>query len=148
TQNIPLTRRVRIRTGAFASYLPFYNFWGTTYLPTGNLAGAAPSFDPIAQSASLVTPGIGLPGVNLSSVSAAAMAGISNDLTRRSAIAADVAASQIYFPKYSAGNLTQVTSTATYTNRIWRRLVFGISYARTETRVASEGRWLQPFQTV
>src|SRR5262245_23611100 len=89
TQSIPLTRRVQMRTGAFVSYLPFYNFWPSTYLP-GSQAGAAQSFDPIAQSASLVTPGLGLPGVNLSNVTASANAGISNGLTRRSSIAADV----------------------------------------------------------
>jgi hypothetical protein len=131
-----ITRRLTWNNTAAAAYSPFFE---ATPIPIAQAVGVASlPFSP--------TPGFGVPGVGASNVQATATSGLSQMLSRRSSISANLFAQEVHFFSQSNADLTQLGSQVYYTYRIFRNLTFHAGYTRTQARLGGDA-WTPPVQS-
>lgn len=142
SQRVALTRRMALNTSLFSTYSPSFGFQQRDVLPT--------SFDPNSFTAGglpvAVTPGFGLPGVSASNLQSAATAGLSYNVSKRSAVSANLAFQHVYFFDENAieNNFMQLASGVTYTHQIFRKLSAYAGYQQSRTRLSNPARWSEP----
>jgi hypothetical protein len=128
-----LTRRLLWNSSATTAYSPFFN---VAQIPIGTSVGATS----IPFS---ITPGLGVAGVNASNVQANGTTGLTQLLSRRSSIAANLFVQQEHFFSQSDADLTQLGSQVAYNYRLFRHLSFHVGYQQMQGRFGNRG-WSAP----
>jgi hypothetical protein len=135
------------RDAATVAYSPYYNFSPFAFASTaGTPTLAQAPFVPNSTEPSLLTPGFAVAGVNSANLSVNATAGVSQALTRRSSIAANLMFQDIVFLTDGASDMMQLGSSVGYTYQIWRKLNFHAGFNRTQVRLSDGEGWSQPIQ--
>lgn len=130
-----LSRRLSWNTTAGAGYSPYFNF---APIPLAQAVG-------VTSLPFSATPGFGVGGVNASNVQANGTTGLTQLLSRRSSISANLFVQQVHFLNQPDADLTQLGSQAAYNYRIFRNLSFHAGYTRTQGRLGNGG-WSEPAQ--
>jgi hypothetical protein len=154
TQNVRLTRRMTLASSASAAYTPFFEFGALTQalstgqqniVPGAAIPGAAVTGSVVPLTA---TPGLGFAGVPTASVAMTATTGLSEALSRRSAVSGNLSFQRIFFLTESSGDVTALNGTAVYTHQLLRRLYVSAGYQAWEARVSNPPAWSGPTQSL